>query len=146
MKFRLATMQDIGQIVAMGCGAYYASAYAKQFGNFNTYEAQLELAKYIADREDSFVMIAETDKGVLGGFLVGTVARLPFASTCYASDVAFVARGGVGVKLLRGFLAWARERALPVMMANGFGDPRVDKLYEAHGLKTVGGLHMGVGK
>jgi hypothetical protein len=72
-----------------------------------------------------------------------TTCRLPFASKCYASDVAFVARGLRGAALLKRVKRVGGGARAPVMFANGYGDERVDQLYQAVGLKRVGGIYMG---
>lgn len=140
-----ARMKDIEDIVDMGRTMFEASAYSAHLGDFDEMDAKTALARYIADRKQSLVLVNET-QGLVDGFIVATTCFMPFSTRGYVSDVAFCSNGGRGVKLLREVMSWARKSGKACMFANGFGDPRTDKLYEAVGLKRVGGLYIGEGR
>lgn len=117
-----------------------------------TYDAKVDPAKAaymlrrtINDRKMALFVAEKAGKVV--GFFIAMKDEEWFAKSYYGTDLAFCVlpeHADQGVWLLRRFLRWCRAEGIRPMLALSTGldpDGRTGQMYEAHGLKRVGGVY-----
>lgn len=138
MQVRLATLNDLSDLLAFGKEAMARSNYAAF--PFNAVIAR-RTAKAAMTSPDSRVWIAHRDDGRMCGFLIGEIGMMPFTHLFAATDLIFVADAG-GDLLLDAFVAWCKMRNVArIDMGISAGPDRealARKLFESKGFTYSG--------
>lgn len=138
MQVRLATLNDISDILAFGKDAMARSNYS--VFPFNAVVAR-RIVKQSMTSADSRVWIACRDNGVITGFLMGELGPMPMTHFHAATDLIFVADAG-GDLLLDAFVEWCKMRHVArIDMGISAGPEReaaVRKMFESRGFVYSG--------
>ena len=133
---RKATPGDIPAIVELGIEALRQDAYDELL---IAPDKVRRMAVECVSSANNFAWVCESD-GRVQGAVVALVHELMFYERKQASCVMFYCKvPGEGVKLMREFLRWARNRPaikLIVFTLERRADPRIGKLLTKLGLKT----------
>lgn len=137
---RLATMQDLSDIVALGA-RWHARGSTYDGIPYNAVIARRTAKRCMMD-QDSRVWVA-VRKGVIIGFLIGEIGQMPMSHYCSATDLAFVAFGG-GDALRNAFVSWCRLRKVARidMGVSASGPQRsIQRFFRRGGFSEGGGLY-----
>ena len=99
----------------------------------------------LSDKNMALFVAQKADQVV--GFLLAIKDEHWFSKASYGTDLAFCVlpeHSDQGVWLLRRFIRWCKSLNLPIAMGLSTGmdiEGRTSQMYEAHGLKNVGGMH-----
>lgn len=140
MKLRLATMDDLPDIVVLGRIMHDESTFAPM-----DYDVD-RVKETIGDLIDKsqFVVVAEGKNGELIGGMAGMVTQSWFGCDMVANDLAlFVTRdergGMAAVKLIKAFVQWAKlAGAKQIRPGVTTGHERAEKLFERLGFARCG--------
>jgi hypothetical protein len=136
---RQATMNDIEAMITLGKAVLVGSANSEMTVDDN--KCRRNMAMMIASKQ-FFSVVSECD-GKVNGFMFGMVESMFFTNVKYATDIAIVANSG-GSLMIKRFLVWAKLQGAKSVMfgiSTGIDTDRTGKLYEALGLKHVGGIY-----
>lgn len=137
MRVRLATLDDISDILALGKKSMESSNYS--VFPFNAVIAR-RIAKASMMSADSRTWVAEHN-GKLVGFLIGELGPMPMTHFHAATDLIFVADAG-GDLLLDAFVEWCKLRHVArIDMGISAGPEReaaVRKMFESRGFVYSG--------
>lgn len=142
---RKATPADFDRLLELGRAMHAESWYA--YLPFDEEKLLLVFAA-LADNEDGYVRVYESDGAIKGG-MVGAISELWFCRERCATDLAlFVdtgARGGmVAARLIADFIAWAdakhvAEKSLSI--STGVHKESTGQLFQHFGFEHVGGVY-----
>ena len=144
---RTATLLDIPAIIGIG---------QKIINRSKTYDTEVEperaayaLRRAMNDKKMAVFVAEKADQVV--GFFIALKDEHWFAKSYHATDLAFCVlpeHADQGVWLLRRFIRWCKQNGIEHIqlgLSTGLDeDGRTGKLYEAHGLKKVGGIYATV--
>ena len=141
---REATLSDLDGLVALG-DHFYSSM---QGGRFSE-KAFRPSMRMLIKSPSSIVLVAEHE-GKIVGCLIGVIERLWYSEDKIAHDLAFGVKpevsGMYARMMIREFVKWAKSHKdvadITMQVSSGIGDPdRIGRLYEASGLKKMGGCY-----
>lgn len=148
LKVREGRIQDLAQIVVLAKELLEQSpAYAGL--NMNEIKFKRTVSMLMASKLGAVFVITDADD-VAQGFIMGVADDLFFTDGRYVTDMAVYARESArafGGFMVKRFIKWAKSQSavkiIPMGISSGMGDvDRVGKMYEALGMRRVGGLYI----
>ncbi|MFM8899158.1 MAG: N-acetyltransferase family protein [Burkholderiales bacterium] len=140
MKLRMATLEDLPAICALGRSMHSQSTFAPM--NYDIDRVKETIGGLID--KSQFVVVAEATNGEVIGGMAGMVTQSWFGSDSVANDLAIFIhpshRGGVlAVRLMKAFIEWARlAGAKQIRPGVTTGHARAEELFERLGFVRCG--------
>jgi hypothetical protein len=118
---RLATIADAPALVALAdeflaSGAYWGSERALDAGTFYDHVCKLIASPIVA------VFVAEDISGNLLGAIAAILAPDIFSGELIAMKMHWIAQGGIGLRLEKKAIEWARERGATAFKMSAIND------------------------
>ena len=144
MKLRLATINDLPDLVLLGRQMHEESTFASM-------DFDMEIVKEtLADlmNKNQFVVVAEDINGTVIGGMAGSVTQSWFGKDLIANDLALFIRqdhrgGLIAYKLIQHFVRWARlAGANQIRPGVTTGNKNAEALYERLGFKRCGSTYF----
>lgn len=144
MKLRLATVNDLPDIVVLGRQLHEESTFASM-------DFDMEIVKEtLTDlmNKNQFVVVAEDINGTVIGGMAGSVTQSWFGNDLIANDLSLFVRkdhrgGLIAYRLIQYFVHWARlAGAKQIRPGVITGNENAEALYERLGFKRCGSTYL----
>ena len=145
IQIRLAIMEDLPVLVAMGRQALEESRY--QTFNYDDAKVRKSLEAYLADQRGKYAILVAVDEGKILGYLFAMAEAYWFCDSVVATNISWFvlpeARGSsAATKLVMGFHRWAKNRGvteLKLIVSSAHHIERTDKMLRRMGFTNIGG-------
>lgn len=144
MKLRLATINDLPDLVVLGRQLHQESTFSAM-----DYDGEI-VKESLADliNKNQFVVVAEDINGIVVGVMAGSVNQSWFGNDLIASDLVLLIRkdrrgGVIAVRLIQHFVHWAKlAGAKQIRPGVTTGNKNAEALYERLGFQRCGSTYF----